>query len=185
MLLTTETSIGDQWPSLPLEAWAETHTTVHLWTQIVGKIRLAQSPWVNHSWHVPLYVTARGLSTLTIPHGARAFQIDFDFIDHRLTIQASDGARGTLPLQPQSVAAFYERLMEELDELDLHLRIVAKPNEVPDPIPFDHDDAPRMYDREYANRFWRVLVQGSPGVHHFPRAVHREVQSGALLLGRP
>ena len=113
-MATSPVSLPEQWPSLPLEAWSDTYATLHLWTQIVGKIRLAQSPWLNHSWHVTLYVTARGLTTSPIPHGARTFQIDFDFIDHQLTIQSSDGRRSALPLQPESVAAFYERLMEEL-----------------------------------------------------------------------
>src|SRR5262249_33066400 len=94
------------WPSLPLEAWSDTYATLHRWTQIVGKIRLAQSPWINHSWHVTLYVTARGLSTSPIPHGARTFQVDFDFVDHRLVVQSSDGRTAGFPLQPQSVAAF-------------------------------------------------------------------------------
>jgi hypothetical protein len=130
-----------------------------MWTQIVGKIRLAQSPWFNHSWHVTLYVTARGLSTSPIPHGDRTFQIDLDFVDHQLTIQTSDGGRRAFQLQPQSVAAFYQRVMAELDKLDLRVRISMKPNEVADPIRFDRDDSDREYDREYANRFWRVLVQ--------------------------
>src|SRR5712692_4012481 len=101
-----------RWPSLPLEAWSETCATLHRWTQIVGKIRLAESPWVNHSWHVTLYVTARGLTTSPIPYGIRTFQIDLDFITHQLTIQSNDGGIGSLPLQPQSVAAFYRHLME-------------------------------------------------------------------------
>jgi hypothetical protein len=130
-----------------------------MWTQIVGKIRLAQSPWVNHSWHVTLYVTSTGLSTSPIPHGARTFQVDLDFVDHELKVCSSDGRSGTLPLEPQPVAAFYERLMKELAMLDLGVRISRKPNEIPDPIRFDRDNAPRAYDREYANRFWRVLVQ--------------------------
>src|SRR5450759_813742 len=152
-------SHAETWPSLPLEAWSETYATLHLWTQIVGKIRLVQSPWVNHSWHVTLYVTARGLTTLPIPYGTRTFQVDFDFIDHLLTIQSSDGSMGSFPLQPQSVAAFYARLMDEMGKLDLHVDIHRKPNEVPDPIPFDQDETHAAYDRAYANRFWRVLVQ--------------------------
>lgn len=159
MPTTTPASLPEQWPSLPLEAWAETHATVHLWTQIVGKVRLAQSPWLNHSWHVTLYVTTRGLTTSPIPHGARTFQIDLDFVEHQLAIQASDGRRRALRLEPQSVATFYRRLMGELDELDLGVRIVGRPNEVADPVPFDRDEAHRAYDPEYANRFWRVLVQ--------------------------
>ena len=152
-------SLHEQWPSLPLETWSGTYAAVHLWTQIVGKIRLAQSPWLNHSWHVTLYVTPRGLSTSPIPHGDRTFQIDFDFVDHALTIQASDGRSRALPLRPESVAAFYGQLMKELDALDLRVRISRMPNEVANPIRFDRDNTPRDYDREYANRFWRVLVQ--------------------------
>jgi hypothetical protein len=147
------------WPDLPLEAWADTYATLHLWTQIVGKIRLAQSPWVNHSWHATLYVTARGLTTSPIPCSTRTFQIDFDFIDHRLVIESSDGGRRTLPLEPQSVAAFYARLMEAMGALDLGVHISRKPNEVPEPIRFDRDETHRAYDAEYAGRFWRALVQ--------------------------
>ena len=150
---------SESWPSLPLEAWGDTCATLHMWTQIVGKVRLAQCPSVNHSWHVTLYVTARGVTTLPIPYGTRTFQIDFDFIDHLLTIQSSDGSMGRFPLQPQSVAAFYTRLMEEMGKLDLHVDIHKKPNEVPNPIPFDQDETHAAYDRAYANRFWRVLVQ--------------------------
>jgi hypothetical protein len=125
----------------------------------VGKVRLAQTPWVNHSWHVTLYVTARGLTTSPIPYGDRAFQIDFDFVEHQLVVQASDGGSARFALAPQSVAAFYARLMKELQALGLRVRIVAKPNEIPDPIPFYEDDVHHSYDREYANRFWRALVQ--------------------------
>jgi hypothetical protein len=130
-----------------------------MWTQIVGKIRLAQSPWVNHSWNVTLYVTATGLTTSPIPHDTRTFQIDFDFINHRLAIQASDGDSGGFPLQPQSVAAFYKRIMEEMGKLDLPVHINMKPNEVADAVCFDQDESHAAYDRDYANRFWRILVQ--------------------------
>ena len=146
------------WPSLPLEVWRETYATLHLWTQIVGKVRLAQSPWVNHSWHVTLYLTARGLTTSPIPYGTRSFQIDFDFLDHQLTVQSTDGGSAGFGLEPQSVAMFYRRLMEEMEKLNLHMNIHAKPNEIADPIRFDQDDTHRGYDPEYANRFWRVLV---------------------------
>jgi hypothetical protein len=149
----------ETWPSLPLEAWAETCATLHLWIQIAGKVRLAQSPWMNHSWHTTLYVTARGLTTSPIPHGTRTFQIDFDFIDHRLTVQSSDGGAGGFALEPQSVAAFYARLMETMGKLGLHVNIYRYPNEVADLIRFDQDEVHRSYDREYVNRFWRVLVQ--------------------------
>ena len=149
----------DQWPSLPLEAWSDTSATLHLWTQIVGKIRVAQCPWVNHSWHVTLHVTAKGLTTLPIPYGDRTFQIDFDFVHHLLTVQSSDGRIGHFKLEPQSVATFYSRLMDQMAKLDLHVQIHRKPNEVADAIPFDRDESHAAYDREYANRYWRVLVQ--------------------------
>ncbi len=155
-LITTD---PDTWPSLPLEAWGETYAALHLWTQIVGKIRLAQGPTMNHSWHTTLYVTARGLTTSLIPYGARTFQVDFDFVSHELIVMSSDGRIGGVALKPQSVAAFYAHLMGEMDRLDLHLRISKKPNEVANPIRFDQDESPRPYDREYANRFWRILVQ--------------------------
>ena len=157
--MTTSTPSTGQWPQLPLEAWQDTYSTLHLWTQIVGKIRMAQSAWCNHSWHVTLYVTPRGLSTSTIPHGSRSFQIDFDFLDHRLTIDSSDRARRTLPLEPQSVASFYVRLMRALDELELPVRIFTRPSEIADPIDFERDEVHRAYDPEYASRFGRILVQ--------------------------
>ena len=152
-------SLEDTWPSLPFGHTYDTCATVHMWTQIVGKIRLAKSPWTNHSWHVTLYVTARGLTTGPIPYGHRTFQIDFDFIVHQLAIQSSDGGTAHLPLVAQSVATFYGRLMGELDRMNLHVDIHCKPNEVPAPVRFDEDDAPRAYDPDYANRFWRVLLQ--------------------------
>ena len=147
------------WPSLPLESWSDTCTTLHMWTQIVGKIRLTQSPWLNHSWHATLYVTSRGLTTTPIPYGTRTFQIDFDFFSHVLVIRVSDGRTSTLPLQPESVAAFYRRLMDEMQKLDLPVKINTKPNEVPTPVRFDQDELPRVYAPESAQRFWRILVQ--------------------------
>jgi Family of unknown function (DUF5996) len=158
-MTTTAASRLDPWPRLPLEAWADTYATLHLWTQIAGKVRLAHSPWLNHAWHSTLYVTARGLTTSPIPHGFRTFQIDFDFLAHRLTVQSSDGGSGGFALEPQSVAAFYARLMGELERLGLPVDIYRLPNEVPDPIRFDQDETHRSYDPEYANRFWRILVQ--------------------------
>jgi hypothetical protein len=154
-----DTRYSEAWPALPLDAWRETYATLHMWTQIVGKIRLAQSPWVNHSWHVTLYVTVTGLTTGPVPYGSRTFQIDFNFIDHELTVQTSDGRSGQVMLQPQPVAAFYTNLMAEMEKLGLHVIIHCKPNEVPDPIFFDEDEMHREYDGEYANRFWRILVQ--------------------------
>lgn len=157
-LMSASTS-SETWPSLPLEAWSDTCETLHMWTQIVGKVRLAQTPWTNHSWHVPLYVTARGLTTSPMPHFNSTFEIVFDFVDHQLMVLVSDGRTARIALEPQSTAAFYARLMEEMDKLGLHVDIHCKPNEVPDPIRFDQDAVHCAYDAEYANRFWRILVQ--------------------------
>jgi hypothetical protein len=147
------------WPAIPLEAWTDTYATLHMWTQIVGKIRLQGTPPINHSWNSTLYVTARGLTTSIIPHGRRSFQVDFDFIDHALVIQATDGRSARVALEPQTVADFYRRVMDSLAALDLDVRIHGRPNEVPDPIPFATDEVHRAYDADYANRFWRALVQ--------------------------
>jgi hypothetical protein len=157
--MTTVSVSSEPWPSLPLEDWIETYTTLHLWTQIVGKIRLAQSPWVNHSWHVTLYVTPCGLTTSPIPYGNRTFQIDFDFVAHELILRTNDGSTGRVALEPQSVATFYARLMEEMGKLGLHVDIHRRPNEVAEPIAFDQDEIHRAYDPEYARRFWQVLLQ--------------------------
>jgi hypothetical protein len=130
-----------------------------MWAQIVGKIRLRYSAPINHGWHSTLYVTARGLTTSPIPFGPGAFQIDFDFIDHALVITATDGRTARIALEPQTVAAFYGRVMAALHGLGLDLRIHSSPNEVVDPIRFDRDEVHRSYDAEAVNRFWRVLVQ--------------------------
>jgi hypothetical protein len=149
----------EAWPPLPLEAWQDTHATLHLWLQIVGKIRLALSPWLNHCWHVTLYVTPSGLTTGPVPHGARSFRIDFDFLRHRLVVRTSDDAAEELPLMPQTVAAFYASLMRTLDRLRVPVHIYAVPNEISDPIPFAVDQVHCAYDGEYAQRYWRVLAQ--------------------------
>ncbi|HEX4020445.1 MAG TPA: DUF5996 family protein [Acidobacteriaceae bacterium] len=162
-----EATPAEVWPVLPLEAWSDTCATLLLWTQIVGKIRLTQSPWVNHCWQTPLYVTARGLTTSLIPYGTRVFQIDFDFLAHRLTVESNDGATAGFPLQAQSVAAFYARVMDAMAQLNLHVHIYPKPNEVADPIRFDLDESHASYDPEYANRFWRILVQADRVFHQF------------------
>ena len=155
------------WPDLPLEAWSETRATLHLWTQIVGKVRLTQSPWINHGWHATLYVTPRGLTTGSIPHGTRSFSLHFDFLDHRLVLDASDGATGGFALEPMTVASFYRSLMNELDRLALPVAIHPWPNEIDDPIRFDQDEVHRSYDGEYAGRFWRVLVGVDRVMHRF------------------
>ncbi len=146
------------WPELPTAAWRETYATLHLWTQIVGKIRLVRSPWLNHSWHVALYVTARGLTTSPIPDGVRSFQVDFDFIDHHLRISTSDGATRQLALAGQSVASFYAAVMAELAELGIHIAIDETPNELPDPIRFSADRTHASYDPEAVRHFLQILV---------------------------
>lgn len=155
----TALSLSEVWPALALEDWKDTYATLHRWTQIVGKIRLTQTPWFNHSWHCTLYVTPRGLSSGPVPYENRTFEISFDFIDHVLTVQVSDGSSGQVMLQPQSVAAFYASLMTEMEKLGLRVKINRVPNEIADAIPFDEDEIHRAYDTEYANRFWRILVQ--------------------------
>ena len=147
------------WPALPFLEWQATAETLQLWTQIVGKIRLKLSPWVNHSWHVTLYLTARGLTTSPIPHGLHTFELRFDFVDHHLEILKSDGRQHRIPLKTQSVAQFYRAVMDGLTELELPVEINLTPNEIADVIPFDRDETHRSYDPEFAHRFWRVLVQ--------------------------
>jgi hypothetical protein len=147
------------WPSLPLEEWQETKDTLHMWTQVVGKIRLAQTPLVNHWWNVPLYVTARGLTTSAMPYGDRDFEITFDFIAHRLVIDCSDGVSNHLDLKPCPVADFYSDVMRALRKLGIEVKIWTMPVEVENPIRFEEDTRHASYDAEYANRFWRILVQ--------------------------
>ncbi len=149
----------EAWPDLPWAAWQDTAATLQLWTQIVGKIRLAQTPWLNHSWHVPLYLSARGLTTGPIPHGGRSFEIAFDLVDHTLDITVSDGSRRQLPLEPRTVADFYAAVMTALGELGLPVRIDERPCEIPNAVPFSQDRAHAAYDAAYARRFWRVLLQ--------------------------
>ena len=150
---------NELWPALPFHEWSETGATLHMWTQIVGKIRLALSPWVNHSWHVTLYLTARGLTTSPIPFGERIFQIDFDFVEHLLRIETDDGQEKIIPLAPKSVAQFYREVMEAMRDLDLAVEINTSPNEVDPAIPFAQNEKNASYDPEYAHRFWRVLLQ--------------------------
>ena len=146
------------WPELPTEAWRDSCATLHLWTQIVGKIRLARTPWLNHSWHVTLYVTARGLTTSPIPDGTRSFEIAFDFIEHVLRISTSDGARRQFPLAGQSVASFYAMTIATLAELGIHVTIDEIPNELPEPIKFSQDTVHASYDGDAVGRFFRILL---------------------------
>jgi len=149
----------DLWPELPYTAWKDTYATLHLWTQIVGKIRLAQTPWVNHSWHVTLYVSPRGLTTSSIPHGQRSFEIEFNFLKHVLRASTDEGSVREIALYPRAVAEFYADLRQALSELGMNVRINTMPNEIPDPIRFNEDRTHTSYEGEYAQRFWRILLQ--------------------------
>lgn len=146
------------WPALPLDAWKDTYATLHMWTQIVGKIRMRLTPLLNHWWNVPLYVNSRGLTTSPIPHQPGTFEVQFDFVDHNLVITASDGQLSQFPLRPISVAEFYRELMALLRSLGIEVKINTTPCEVSDPIPFQQDRTHAAYDPEYVNRFWHILV---------------------------
>lgn len=159
--MTIVASPETAWPALELEAWEPTRDTLHLWTQVVGKVRMALAPPVNHWWHVPLYVGARGLTTTAIPYGRGGFEIGFDFVDHRLVIACSDGGQRVVKLEPRSVADFHAEVMARLRELGIEVRIWPVPVEIADPIPFPDDTVHAAYDAEYAHRFWRVLAQST------------------------
>ncbi|MBN9510657.1 MAG: hypothetical protein J0I21_16295 [Alphaproteobacteria bacterium] len=168
---------ADAWPDLPYPPWRETAATLQLWTQIVGKIRLTLTPWLNHGWQVPLYVTARGLGTSAIPIGHDIFEMEFDFIDHRLVVRTSRGAVRTLPLAPQSVADFYAGTMALLHGLGIAVTINAMPNEVPNPLRFSQDRTHAAYDDAAAHRFWRALIAAD--------RVFKQFRSGFLGKASP
>lgn len=146
------------WPALPLDEWKDTYATLHMWTQIVGKIRLALTPLVNHWWNVPMYVSARGLTTSPIPYHNTPFELRFDFIDHQFVLQLCDGTHKMLPLVAQPVAEFYRQVMQLMHSSGIEVKIWPMPMEVPDPIPFDKDRAHASYDPEAVQRFWRILL---------------------------
>jgi len=150
---------NEPWPALPYAAWKETCATLHLWTQIVGKIRLGLTPWLNHSWHMPLYVTARGLTTSPIPYRDRSFEIAFDFDAKVLDIAASDGGHRAIALEPRTVAEFYALVIAALEELGITVRITELPCEIAGAVRFSQDRQHGAYDAQYARRFWRVLLQ--------------------------
>jgi len=155
--MTIQKDVLTSWPVLPaFEAWEDTCTTVHMWSQIVGKIRLKLSPPINHYWGCSLYVTSRGLTTMPMPYGTHTFSIDFDFIDHTLKIAKSDGAERSFALEPMSVAVFYVKLMGELDELGIRVKIYPRPVEVVESIPFPEDTRHASYDADAMHRFWRA-----------------------------
>jgi hypothetical protein len=164
---TKRVDARESWPALPFDAWKDTCATLHMWTQVVGKIRLAKAPLVNHWWQVPLYVTSRGLTTSPIPDNARTFQIDFDFIAHRLTMATSDGRTESFALAPRSVADFYKETMERMRVLGIDVKISTLPVEIPDPIPFEADREHAAYDADYAHRFWRVLALADQAMKTF------------------
>ena len=171
------TARPESWPALPLEAWQDTRDTLHMWTQIVGKVRLALSPLINHWWEVPLYISARGLTTSAIPYKRGVFEVGFDFLAHKLVIQTSEGTSATIPLAPRSVADFYKEFMAALGSLGIQVKIWTMPCELPSPIAFDQDTQHAAYDPEYVSRFWRVLLTVN--------AIFEEFRSGFIGKNSP
>ncbi|HEV2457242.1 MAG TPA: DUF5996 family protein [Ktedonobacterales bacterium] len=165
--LPARADVSEVWPSLPLAAWRDTYQTLHMWTQIVGKVRLALSPPLNHWWATTLYVTPRGLTTSAMPYGTRTFDVAFDFLDHTLWIQSSDGGRRAMGLYPRSVADFYREFMALLRALRLDVTINPLPHEVANPIRCDEDEEHASYDPTYATRWWRILVQSERVLQQF------------------
>jgi hypothetical protein len=165
-LISTENK-GDLWPGLPLEAWQDTYATLHRWTQIIGKIRMKLSPMINHWWHVPLYVTSRGLTTSPMPYHQHILQIDLDFISHEMVITIDSGDRRSVALAPRSVADFYAETMSALKSLGIEVRIWTTPVEIADRTPFEQDRVHASYDPEYAHRFWKILVQADRVLKEF------------------
>ena len=155
------------WPPLAFDAWRDTCATLHRLTQVVGKVRLACTPWINHSWHVTLYLTARGLTTGPMAHGERVFELDFDLVDHELVLTETGGERRTIVLGPTPVAAFYEELMAQLASLGLPVHVMTMPNEIADAVPFDRDRVARPYDAEAVNRFFRALSSSDRVLRRF------------------
>jgi hypothetical protein len=155
------------WPALPYEAWKDTYETLHMWTQIIGKIRLARMPWLNHCWQVTLYPTASGLTTGQMPSGTEGLQIDFDFVEHELSLRTSRGERKSIGLAPMSVAEFYRAVMSALAALGMPVRIYRRPSEVESRVPFDEDVGHRSYDAEYAHRCWRALTSSADVFRRF------------------
>ena len=155
------------WPALPLQEWQDTYRTLHLWTQIVGKVRLSLTPPLNHWWHATLYVNSRGLTTGAIPYADRVFEIQFDFHKHELMITTSNGQNASRPLQPETVASFHAGVLAALQSLGITVKINPKPQELPNPVLFDQDSSHHSYDREYAGRFWRILVSSAQVMERF------------------
>lgn len=167
MTNTTNVDRPECWPALPLESWRETYATLHMWTQIVGKVRMRLTPLVNHWWNVPLYVSSRGLTTSNIPCGERSIEIRFDFLAHRLLLECSDGMVRELALRPMTVADFYREFMQMLRSAGVEVSIWRLPVEIPDPIPFDEDRVHAAYDAERVETFWRILLSVDAVLHQF------------------
>ena len=167
MSATIARAAQEDWPELPLAAWQDTYATLHMWSQIVGKVRLALSPRINHWWEVPLYVSASGLTTSAIPYPGGIFEVEFDFIHHRLTIKTNQNTAATVGLRPRSVADFYGEFMAALASLDIAVKIWRMPVEIAKPIAFDEDTQHASYDPEYANRFWRILASSEKVFQEF------------------
>ncbi|MFH5802984.1 DUF5996 family protein [Alienimonas sp. DA493] len=166
--MSTDSPPANPWPELPaLEDWRETFETLHMWSQIVGKLRLAGGPWLNHSWGSTLYVTTRGLTTSPVPHRGRTFAVDFDFVAHALRITTSDGGERAFDLEPMSVAAFYGKTMEALSDLGIEANILARPVEVETAIPFAEDTGHASYDADAVHRYWQALVQADRVMKEF------------------
>ncbi|HVE22214.1 MAG TPA: DUF5996 family protein [Acidocella sp.] len=172
------------WPELAYPTWSDTAATLQLWSQIIGKVRLTLTPWVNHSWQVPFYVTARGLGTSPIPVGYEILEVEFDFISHRLVARMSDGNEGVLPLAPRSVADFYRAAMDLLKSMGVNIEINDMPNEVANPIRFSQDRTHAAYDAAAAHRFWRALIQIDRIFNAFPQRLRGQGQSHPFLLGQ-
>ena len=156
--MNAATDRAECWPDLPLSSWRETYATVHMWTQMVGKVRLRLTPLVNHWWNVPLYVTARGLTTSSMPYGDRAFELYFDFVRHQLVLETNDGLVKTMALGPRPVAEFYQEFRELLRSANIEVKIWKMPVEIPNPIAFDQDRTHASYDRAPVEKFWRILL---------------------------
>ncbi len=167
MNATIARAAQEDWPELPLAAWQDTYATLHMWSQIVGKVRLALSPRINHWWEVPLYVSANGLTTSAIPYSGGIFEVEFDFIHHRLTIKTNHDGSATVALKPQTVADFYRDFFAALDSLGIAVKIWRMPVEIPNPIAFDKDTQHASYDPEYANRLWRILASSEKVFQEF------------------
>jgi hypothetical protein len=175
--------MSETWPDIPYESWKESCTTLHLWTQIVGKYRLRRAPWINHGWHATFYVTARGLTTSLIPVGSRGVEFDFDFVSHELIGAVTDGSRRAFALEPMAVAEFYERFLALTDELGVQTKINRTPNEVADAVPFERDVTHRSYDAEAVTRFWRTLVQIDRVLKYFRTGYRGKVSPVHLFWG--